>query len=242
MSEKYWKWLPDNIIHQIPKMINKIPNFNNSVRRIKKALEYINLNENERINSYFYWMNPENLNEIYSDSYKKEFIESTVISLIPNALGRFNNYHPLNKMLYMEMRHFLADHNLNYTDKMGMSEGVEIRVPLLDKDIVNFALNLPIQYKYNSSTKWIFKEALKGIVPKKILYRKKSGFGAPLRYWLKNDLDEIVRDTLSKKSINNRGIFNYDGVHKLMNNNKVDSSYTIFSMICMELWFRKFVD
>ena len=242
MSEKYWKWLPDSVIHQIPKMISKIPNYNNSVRRIKKALEYIDLNENERINSYFYWMNPENLNDIFSKSYKREFIASSVTSLIPDASEEFDKYHPLNKMLYIEMRHFLADHNLNYTDKMGMSEGVEIRVPLLDKDIVNFALNLPIHYKYNSSTKWIFKEALKGIVPRKILHRKKAGFGAPLRYWLKNDLDEVVKDTLSKKSINNRGIFNYDGVYKLMNNNNIDSSYTIFSMICMELWFRRFVD
>ena len=172
MSEKYWKWLPNNILNQIPKVVKKIPNYNNSIRRIKKALEYTNLEENERINSYFYWLNPDLVNQLYSENSNKKLNKSKFSSLIPKDLNNFDKFHPLNKMLYMEMNNFLSDHNLNYTDKMGMAEGVEIRVPLLDMSIVKFSLNLPIGYKYNSSSKWILRESLKEIVPKKILNRK----------------------------------------------------------------------
>ena len=76
-------------------------------------------------------------------------------------------------------------------------------------------------------------------------YRKKTGFGAPLRQWLKNPNIELVNDLLSKSSINNRGLFNYNSVSHLLTlerQAKVDASYSLFSVMCIELWCRIFLD
>ena len=149
-------------------------------------------------------------------------------------------------MLYLEGKYFLPDHNLNYTDKMSMATGVEVRVPLLDPSLIKIACQLPINFKQRGKTgKWIFKKAMEPYLPHKTIYRAKAGFGAPLRYWIQNDLHPLINEVLSESSLKNRGLFNYQDVTRLINLNstgKIDASYTIFSLICIELWCRIFID
>ena len=93
--------------------------------------------------------------------------------------------------------------------------------------------------------KSIFKQAMTGFLPDNVIYRPKTGFGAPLRRWLKHELRPMVEDTLSEGSLKKRGIFDYRAVKKLMQLDRagrVDGAYTIFSLVCLELWFRIFLD
>ena len=149
-------------------------------------------------------------------------------------------------MLYLEQNHYLADHNLNYTDKMSMAVGVEVRVPLLDQDLVKLAAKLPVRYKqHGNEGKWIFKKAMEGILPDNIIYRSKTGFGVPLRAWIHGPLKTLVLDILSESSINKRKWFDYDAVTKLLDQDKagkIDASYSIFALLCIELWARIFLD
>ena len=78
-----------------------------------------------------------------------------------------------------------------------------------------------------------------------MIWRTKAGFGAPLRHWLRNDLRPIVDDVLSERSLSARGLFDPKGVHDLVEadrERRVDAAYSIFAMICIELWCRMFVD
>ena len=80
----------------------------------------------------------------------------------------------LDRMLALEQRYFLTDHNLNYTDKMSMAAGVEVRVPFLDKDLVEFASNIPNKYKQTNSTgKWVLKKAMEEYLPIEIITNSK---------------------------------------------------------------------
>ena len=82
-------------------------------------------------------------------------------------------------------------------------------------------------------------------LPKEIIYRPKTGFGAPLRHWIRNDLKELIGDILSYESINKRGFFNAKAVQEMIsfnNQGKIDASYTIFSILCIEIWCLSFVD
>ena len=82
-------------------------------------------------------------------------------------------------------------------------------------------------------------------LPRDIIYRSKTGFGAPLRTWMQHDLKEIMRDLLSIESINSRGLFSAVNVQKLIldnNQGKVDASYTLFSLLCVEIWCREYLD
>jgi asparagine synthase (glutamine-hydrolysing) len=216
-------------------------------RRLIKLFQYCSLDNKERIASYFYWINPEIINTILNDSIKNDILDYNVSSQLIKTLDKMSGTNDkLNQMLYLEIKHFLCDHNLNYTDKMGMSAGVEIRVPLLDKDLVDFTTSLPVNMKQRGTTgKWIFKKAMEGILPNDLIYRPKAGFGVPLRHWMKTNLKEFVNDTLSSKSLKNRMIFNENGLErlrKLDQENKIDASYTLFSIVCIETWYQLFVD
>ena len=153
---------------------------------------------------------------------------------------------PLHRMLYLEAKHFLADHNLNYTDKTGMAAGVEVRVPLLDQELVDFAVRVPSGMKQRGGTgKAIFKRAMEPDLPRDVIYRPKTGFGAPLRRWLHHELRDRVADALSDTSLRSRGLFDPGAVRRLVAADAaghVDGAYTIFALVCLELWCRMFVD
>jgi len=152
----------------------------------------------------------------------------------------------IEQALDLEKVFFLGDHNLIYTDKMAMAASVEARVPLLDLELVKFAAGIPTHWKHhNFTTKWILKESQKGIIPSKIISRPKIGFGAPLRSWMRGEVRDMMYDLLSPRTIEARGLFNASEVWKLWSDDlhgRVDASYTLFSLMCIELWCRTFVD
>jgi asparagine synthase (glutamine-hydrolysing) len=153
---------------------------------------------------------------------------------------------PLERMLGLEQRFFLTDHNLVYTDKMSMAVGVEVRVPLLDLDLVEFAARIPTGIKQKGrSGKWVFKRAMEPYLPRHVIHRPKTGFGAPLRRWIRGDLKPLVGDLLGRDSIARRGIFDPAAVAALVAANDsgaVDASYTILSLLSIEIWCRRFLD
>jgi asparagine synthase (glutamine-hydrolysing) len=106
----------------------------------------------------------------------------------------------------LEGKFFLADHNLHYTDTMSMAHGVEVRVPLLDQDLVALAARLPNGMKQRGRTgKWVFNQTMEPYLPHDVIYRPKTGFGAPLRRWLRHELRPLVDEVLSAKSLTRRG-------------------------------------
>ena len=245
--EKYWRWLPLKTLRGLAASCRLIPKQYAIGRRFAKAFQYADLVGDQSIASYFIWSDKHMLRSLYSDSFLEQigwdnYVDPLVrkLSAIPSGTS------DLNKMLYLEGKHFLPDHNLNYTDKMGMAAGVEIRVPLLDPDLVEMACRLPVQYKQRGRVgKWIFKKAMEPYLPNDVIYRPKTGFGAPLRQWMQYELKPLVNDILSENSIKRRGLFNPTSIRHLLRHNqagRVDASYTIFSLMCIEMWCRAFID
>ena len=244
MQERYWAWWPKGIRRQFRVLTQKFPE--NKLRRFKKAFAYADVDRTQRIASYFYWLQPDIQCGLYSNDLSRQLISAEQDDALLNTLCQLPKEMPdLNKMLYLETKYFLADHNLNYTDKMSMAASVETRVPFLDLDLVEYAASLPIAFKQNGNVgKWILKKAMKNYLPQDVIYRKKTGFGVPLRFWLKNNLRAMVVDLLSEQSINQRGLFNAGAVKKLIADNqtgKIDATYPIFSLLCIELWCRRFL-
>jgi len=82
-------------------------------------------------------------------------------------------------------------------------------------------------------------------LPRDVIYRSKTGFGAPLRRWLKVELRDWLADTLSARRLKNRGLFEPAAVQRLIRDNesgRVDAAYTLFSLACIEIWCQKFLD
>jgi asparagine synthase (glutamine-hydrolysing) len=129
---------------------------------------------------------------------------------------------------------------------MSMQTGVEVRVPLLDYDLVDFAARLPLRFKQHGAIgKYVFKKAMEPYLPSEVIYRPKTGFGVPLRVWLRSEHGSILHDYLSPESLSRRGIFDADSMQQLMQDDRegrIDASYPILAVACIEIWLRRFVD
>ena len=247
MQERYWAWMP----LQARKMLKQMSGFGSVDsawrRRVSKAFQYANLDGDNRLKSYFNWIDPDVARGLFTSECRVNLESGSSDDPLLTSLDRLPSHvHPLNRMLYLDSKYFLTDHNLNYTDKMGMAVGVEIRVPLLDPGLMSFAAQLPVRYKQKGKTgKWIFKKAMEDFLPNDIIYRPKSGFGTSIKYLLENNLLELKEDLLSSHSLKSRGIFDPNSVRELMEkerSGRVYAAYTIFSILCIELWCRIFLD
>lgn len=246
-QERYWGWSPQWARRILAGGAQMLPAGRPQLRRLRKAFEYADLNADERLASYFYWAQPARLKSLLSADYRQQVGAREVSEPLLESLQEIPKDTPaLNRMLFLESKYFLPDHNLNYTDKMSMAVGVEVRVPLLDLELVSLAARLPVEYKqHGREGKWIFKKAMEKYLPHEVIYRPKTGFGAPLRSWLHNELKPLVADVLSKESISRRGIFDADAVASLIRDDaagKIDATYSIFSVMCIEMWCRRFLD
>jgi asparagine synthase (glutamine-hydrolysing) len=156
----------------------------------------------------------------------------------------------LNQMLYLDTKIFMTTLNLTYNDKMSMASSVEVRVPFLDRQLAEFvAWNVPPGLKLHGglrpTTKYIFREAMRDLLPQEVLEQPKAGFAAPIDYWLAHDLREMVDDLLSEKQVRERGLFRPTAVRKLVEQQRSgvqDWSMQVWQLLTLEIWTRLFLD
>jgi len=251
--ERWWAWLPRRARIAIQSTAERAAmglgrHQGNVVgRRLTKMFAHAGEEAERRLIAYFWWSPDRLRRNLYSAEFAAQIGAADVAEPLQASLAEIPAEHdPLQRMLFLETRHFLADHNLNYTDRAGMSAGVEVRVPLLDLDLIEFASKIPAEMKQTGSEgKSIFKEAMQGVLPHDVIYRPKSGFGAPLRRWLRQELRSRVDDTLDPVVLRRRGFFDPSAVRVLIDDDRqgrIDGSYTIFALMCFELWCRRFID
>lgn len=245
--ERYWDWLP-TMARQFLRVAGQVLSKDSTVgRRFAKAFQHAHLSGDQRLIGYFHWIAPEVRRSLFSSRFESCIRVAESAGVMNESLQQLPpRVKPLNRMLYLDTKYFLTDHNLNYTDKMAMAAGVEVRVPLLDPDLVEFGARLPLKFKQNGAIgKWIFRQAMEPYLPHDIIYRPKTGFGVPLRAWLRGPLGGVVADLLTPETINRRGLFDAGRVQQLIQNDRagrIDASYSIFAMACIEIWMRKFID
>jgi asparagine synthase (glutamine-hydrolysing) len=152
----------------------------------------------------------------------------------------------LSRLLYLDAKTFLPCLNLTYTDKMAMAASVEVRVPLLDDELVSTAARIPSDLKLKGwRRKYIFKRSQEGRLPRGVIWRRKAGFGAPIRAWLDRDLRPLVDDLLAAETIGRRGLIDPATVAHLRTENaagRADYSLQIYALLSLELWNQTFVD
>ena len=148
------------------------------------------------------------------------------------------------KLMETEMLSYLPCDILAKVDTASMANSLEVRSPFLDHKVVEFVTSLPLRFKQTLiSRKKILRDAFAGDLPKEILKRKKMGFGVPVGRWLRNEWKEKCRDLLLDSYAVKHGLFNVEGISKLIkdhNSCKSDQSYTLFALMMFELWYRKF--
>jgi asparagine synthase (glutamine-hydrolysing) len=151
----------------------------------------------------------------------------------------------LDRLLYTDIKTYLVE-LLMKQDQMSMSTSIESRVPFLDHVLVEFASRLPRRFKLRHlTTKWILREAVKGIIPPDILSRPKMGFPVPFAAWMRRGWNSVARDVLLDRRTRERGLTDTAAVMRLLNDHQAGRSRAgdaIWSLLNLELWYRTFID
>jgi asparagine synthase (glutamine-hydrolysing) len=146
---------------------------------------------------------------------------------------------------YNDINRYLPLDILTKVDRMTMAHSIEARPPLLDHRFVEFAATIPARFRLkNGSTKHIFKEAMRGILPDVIIDRHKHGFAVPLARWFRGELAGFARDVLLSGTCRERGIFDVRSVERLLQQHTRgrDLDLQLWTMLSFELWCRRFMD
>jgi asparagine synthase (glutamine-hydrolysing) len=152
----------------------------------------------------------------------------------------------LSRLLYLDSKTFLPCLNLTYTDKLSMAASVEVRVPLLDDALVDLARRIPSELKLRGwRRKYILKKSQETRLPRDVIWRRKAGFGAPVRSWLQKDLKPLVDDLLSPQAIKHRGLLDSREVDRIISataSGSADFTMRIYALLTLELWCQTFMD
>ena len=185
------------------------------------------------------------LGTLYSGDFARSIDREHTFEPVRRLQDSVRGQNMLDAMLYIDTKTWLPDDLLIKADKMTMANSVELRVPLLDHKILEFAASLPSNFKVRGfTTKYLAKKTLKQRVPKTILNRRKAGFPVPYESWLRKELRGWVREVLSDKRTINRGYFVMPAVQALLARDEAHGGYSkeIFSLITLEMWHRTFLE
>jgi asparagine synthase (glutamine-hydrolysing) len=153
---------------------------------------------------------------------------------------------PLDRVLYVDVKTYLADDILIKVDKMSMAVSLEARVPLLDHKLIEFAARVPFSLKLRRGTsKYLLRRALDRHVPRTLLDGPKHGFTAPIAEWLRGPLRNLASDLLFDGRLRQRGLFQPAMVARVWNEHvqgRRDHCHRLWTLIMLELWFRRFAD
>lgn len=246
---RYDKWLmslPNGIRKLFCKVGVSVLGKGPKSRRIRKFLaKYQHESIDEVLAENYRWMDRQALLNLFSETIRNELESYDPAKILLEYLSNIPGEHnALNKLLYWDMKFFLGDHNLNYSDKASMLFGVELRVPFLDLELIELSTRIPPELKTkNGVSKYLLKKVAERYLPKDLIYRPKTGFGAPIRKWIVTDYGNEVLNQLELLNSKSNNAFDMNQIRQLLmlnKNNQVDASYCIQSLIAIGYWMRKY--
>ncbi|MCH7930894.1 MAG: asparagine synthase (glutamine-hydrolyzing) [Proteobacteria bacterium] len=147
---------------------------------------------------------------------------------------------------YADIHTYLPDDLLVKVDVATMAHGLEGRSPFLDHELMGFAATIPARAKMpGTETKALLKSVMTERLPRELLYREKMGFSAPIEHWLRDELKEMAFDTLLSPRARARGLFDADGVRRLLDEHVAGARphhHRIWALLMLELWFAMWID
>lgn len=245
--DRLFKFIPNNLKYFLETTARKTDSKIGLFRKLQKLLNGISTSKSNRILNLIRWTDPKILKSILTENARQHYEVSNSSandSRFEKWIGNLNdNIDPLNHTILFDREFYLPDHNLNYCDKLSMANSVEIRVPFLDNFVSNYArsFNWNTHLK-NGIPKYMLKKVASMYFSNDIVHRSKAGFGLPIRTWIRKDMASMIEEVLIKDKLNSAGIFQKRRLKNLFEENEkgtVDASYTILSILCIELWLRQ---
>ncbi|MFZ0943707.1 MAG: asparagine synthase (glutamine-hydrolyzing) [Syntrophobacteraceae bacterium] len=151
----------------------------------------------------------------------------------------------LSKILYTDLKTYLPGDILVKVDRMSMANSLEVRAPILDHNVIEFAARIPYQLKYKGKEKkYILKRSLRKILPEEILYRSKMGFSVPLASWFRSEIRDLAAHHLFSPDAGLYHFFNRSAVEEIWNQHQSEArnhGTMLWSLLMFELWYQRFM-
>ncbi|MDP6459892.1 MAG: asparagine synthase (glutamine-hydrolyzing), partial [Candidatus Hydrothermarchaeota archaeon] len=245
LAERYGSLIPRFAkTHLLPWMANKAPKsvldaffkYSSSLgdEGIKRFAQYMACLGNKGVEylTLISVFNEDEEDRLYTNETRKRISRKLSTELNKNYFRRYMKGELLNRLIYLEIKTSLPDHLLMKVDKMTMAHSIEARVPLLDHVLAEFSATMPQEVKLRGTRdKYIFRKAMSGMLPKKILQREKQRFFVPIHKWLGDESRELTLQILDSNSIKRRGYFNYTPIRRMFE--KFEKSKLYYSR---QLW------
>lgn len=198
--------------------------------------------------AYFHSMScfsPEMKRLLYRDSLRPALADYDPFSVMKVYFDRTEGWHPLSRIQYVDIKTYLVDDILTKVDRASMAHSLEVRVPLLDHEFMEYAASIPARYKLrNGRAKYIFKSALRHLLPQEILMRPKLGFSVPLSRWFRDELKGMFEDTVLAKDAFVGELFDLSAVRLWWAQHQRSTreySPHLWALLVLECWGRRFL-
>ena len=228
--------------------INLLPTSELKRSRIRDAKRFLNAANLPRTRRYERWMSAFDADakaEIYTDDFRAE-IGTRDSGILDPWFAAANGSGVLDAAMLTDQMTYLPNDLLVKVDIASMANSLEARSPFLDHNVIEFAASLPENLKMRRfETKSLLKKVAARLVPREVVYRRKMGFGVPVGKWFRGEMKDFVRDTLLSPGALARGIVKPEMIEKYVNEHVTgsrDHAYQIWTLLMLELWFRRFID
>jgi asparagine synthase (glutamine-hydrolysing) len=253
-NERYAADKRFSLYHVLPQFLRKgliepivslLPLSSSLLSLPRKYVRRANISNPTRIFSYGLFLS-EPPQHIFAPSFLEAAPPGAWMSIAQNHFDVGQNRSELNRLLYTDVKMILADNDLRKVLGTAELAGVRARFPLLDHQLVELSSRIPTKWKLKGFEKrFIFKQAMTGILPPKILQKKKHGFGVPVSLWLLQDprLESLMLDVMSDARTRQRGIFQPEFIDQVIRRHRSEDSKNfgelLWYLLMLELWHRE---
>lgn len=169
-------------------------------------------------------------------------------NIYSESISHFNacaNLPVLDRVEYLYIKTYMTDDILAKVDRASMAVSLEVRAPFLDKSMADFSGSLPNAFKLKYfTTKYLIKEAFKGILPRAILRKPKHGFAVPVGGWFRKELRPLFEKMFAREAIADDGMLNYEYVKKLFDDHcagRIDNGRKLWALFIFQMWYNKWI-
>ena len=248
---RWMRWLPGPMLAGTRRLVEIIPDDYRTMRlrRIRQFLNGLDPDFVRQFTRWTYFFDEEQKSALLAYGDRRDSGAGGALLPSDRVLRALLEGSPVkdfgNRVLHLDIQSFLLDNLLEYTDKMSMAVGLEVRVPYLDHRVVEHALAVPFRHKLRGlRSKVILRETFSDMLPASSVSSPKKGFNVPLAAWMRDHLDSYFDSEMSKSEVDGHGVFNWDFIQHLRREHMTgrrDNSYQLYAIIMFDAWYRKYI-
>jgi asparagine synthase (glutamine-hydrolysing) len=214
--------------------------------RLRRFIEALNRTPGDRYAAWMTCFGSAEKSELYTPSLRQELGTTDSLAVLTAAHEASDASTLVEHAAHTDVQLYLPDDLLVKMDIASMANSLEVRSPLLDHEVVEFAASLPLSLKLRGFTqKYLLRRAMRGLLPEAVLRRPKMGFGVPIDHWFRHELREMAYDLLLDARARQRGYFRPEIVRRYLDEHvegRAHHHHRLWSLLMLEQWHRVFID